>query len=225
MQKSEMTIGGVHAVEYPAGEAQAGRYTGSPVVKAEVLATGLERRSRFGGGNARNDGVRCRLLARVRTIEGTGRNSGAFCERESGFEFEVSSRDVHRVWNGWDGNRGHDDDAMQVKREARYGVQDELRVIFERLGAPKVELAGDGAVFAAADLLRWLKRIDPASIGEQAIGLFEEAFERNGGTFEAGTDGATLDDLRGEVGLARSEALREVAEGVAVTDVEIGGED
>lgn len=217
MKRDEMVIGEAHAVEFPAGEAHEGRYSGSPVVKATVLAVGLERRSRF-GGNAKNDGVRVRLEAPIRTVEGTNRDP---CEREPGFEFEVPSRDVLRPWGAFV-NRVNDDDGMQAKREARYVVQDELRVIFERLGAPKVELAGGGAVFAAADLLRWLKRIDPVSIGEQAIGLFEEAFERNGGTFEAGTDGATLDDLRGEVGLARSEALREVAEGVAVADVEIG---
>lgn len=223
MQKSEMTIGEAHAVEYPAGEAQAGRYNGSPVVKAEVLATGLERRSRY-GGNAKNDGVRCRLLARVRTIEGTGRNSDAFCEREPGFEFEVASRDVHRAWNGWDGNRGHDDDAMQAEREARYAAQDELRSIFERLGAPKVELAGDGAALAAADLLRWLKRIDPVSIAGDAIVAFREELEREAladprpGAFDVLSDG--------QWEAARERAVQEIREGVAVTDDEIvaGGE-
>lgn len=205
MKKSEMVIGAEHAVEFPAGEAYVGRYNVPAHVKATVLEVGLVRSGRF-GGNARNDGVRCRLEAPIRTIEGVGRGDG-FCAREPGHEFEVASRDVHRSWNC-----GHDDDAGQAAREARYTVQDELRVIFERLGAPKVELVGDGAAISAAELLRWLKRIDPTSIAGQAIGLFVEALDREGEDLP--TDGV--------VEHAKAAAVQEVVEGVAVTDVEIG---
>jgi len=210
MQKSEMAIGELHAVEFPAGEAHTSRYSASPVVKATVLAVGLERRSRYSSDKARNDGVRCRLEAPIRTIEGTNGCPGAFMAREPGFEFEVQSRDVLRPWGAFTGCV-NDDDAMQAQREARYAVQDELRAIFERLGAPKVELAGGGAVFAAADLLRWLKRIDPVDVAEQAIGLFMEEVARHG-------DGLT----GGVEALAKGSAISEITQGVAVTDVEIG---
>lgn len=205
MRKDQMVVGAVHAVQFPAGEAHVGRYNGPAPAKATVLEVGVERRGRFGGG-VKNDGVRCRLEAPIRVLGGLlPRDRDAFTAHEPGFEFVVASRDVQWLWL-----HGVDDDGVQAKREARYAMQDELRVIFDRLGGPNVELDGMGVVLSAGELLSWLKRIDPREIAQNTVIAFVEELERR----SVGLDAEVFAD-------ASIATVLEIEQGIAVSDAEI----
>lgn len=212
MRKDQMVVGAVHAVEFPAGEAHVTQWTGHRPAKATVLEVGVTFRPRhsFGSAPDKTNGVRCRLEAPLRTIDGT--RGEEFRAREVGEEFIVQSRNVLRPWGAWFEGRDPADDVMQAEREARYALQDELRERLARMGSAPAKLMGNEATFGLASMVSWLRRIDPASIAEQAIGLFMEDVARHGDGLTAGV----------EV-LAKGSAIREIEQGVAVSDAEIAG--
>jgi hypothetical protein len=205
MRKDQMVVGAVHAVQFPAGEAHASQWAAPQPAKATVLEVGVVFERRY--STTKTNGVRCRLEAPLRTIAGT--RGDDFRAREAGEEFIVESRYVLRPWGEWTDGRANDDDAAQAAREARYALQDELRERLARMGGAPAKLMGGEAVFALEPLVRWLRRIDPVVIAGQAIGLFEEELAR----FEPGDDPGT--------DAAKVAALREIEQGVAVSDAEI----
>jgi hypothetical protein len=223
VKKADIRLGEAHAVDPGRTEADAYKFGGSWPVKATALEVGVEydHSGGYGRPNPKHDGVRCRLEEPFRA-QRRGISGDSFEQWEPGREFVVPSRLVLRLWEAWDQGRASNDEQRVRDRALRYAQQDFVREAGARLGLGAVELKADEVTIDLGQLVRWLKRVDPAEVARSAIDAFIEEVERHEpfagltdlGKRDAGAVGSELDAMK-------LVALNEVAEGLAVSDADI----
>jgi hypothetical protein len=202
------------AVEFPRDEADVG-YRYKAIVEATVIEAPIEFDAGYGSGSRK--GARLRLAESLRVIRRDG-----FEELPAGHEFDSESRLIEGAWDKWRGGRHPNDAEGAADRRRRYEEQDAIRAAEVRLGMPPLVLKGGGVVVERDGLAAWLKRIDPTDLAADVIDAFvEEVCRRQPWT--------GLGDMRktypAELRSAKVAAIREVEDGLAVSDAELAPEE
>lgn len=219
MKKDDIIPGELYAVDPPVNEV--GAYYGRKpwLVKATVLAAGVPI-DLIGGRGSRNTGSHCRLEEELRIMAGFYERRATTRTLPVGHEFVMRTADVDGEW------QSEYEESIVAERVKRYAMLDSLDALLRGLGLPPAVGLGSGPDVNAdrvqiptAMFEAWLRRIDPREVAGDAIEAFVEAVCRR----EPWTGLQDLSAADREV--AKAAALREIAEGLAVSDAELAPEE
>jgi len=219
MRKSEIKEGELYVVPAPGdGLRREG-------VKATVLQVGIVRESRrTSSRRVQADGTRVRLEQRFVAVSWRGTDDS----REPGYEYEVRTADIREPWDERHEAKLAEDvrikehGALVAERLRNLGLTERkpgdrlLRRLGDDDGAVKgFAVIGERVEIDADALMAWLERIEPGTVAAEAINQFVEEVKRDQPWK------GLADAEEAELAKWRGAAVREIEEGVAVSDAEI----
>jgi hypothetical protein len=197
VKKQDIEKGKLYVVDTPGAEAGRPSSYGEATWKitAEAVEVGVTREH-----SSRLDGVRARLAEEFRRTYGTAHD--VVETLPVGFEYVVSTAQVDRPVES------HDEERIVQARVARYELMGRIAAALTALGAsPKigkrfgefeVYMTAEQVTFSAEFFDRWIARIDPARIVEQAFAEVDRMRPRDDEEYQAAR-AEVIDGIREEL--------------------------